>query len=67
MYNEFLKQLTTKQLVKLKKFQKQHKNCYAGAVGGNLSYIVIPTGLGELLSCKCICNKEINLTSSELF
>lgn len=50
--------------------EKHNKTClYAdpmsqGAIGGRLSYIFTPTGLGTCISVKCACDKEINITDT---
>jgi len=54
--------------------EKQQEKLYAwhndcehegGAIGGKISYIFTPTGLGTCLVVKCICGAEIDLTESE--
>lgn len=43
-------------------FHGKHSKCNAGAIGGGISYIITPTGLGELYSVKCnVCNEELSL------
>ena len=44
---------------------KHHCSTYAGAIGGRLSYVFTPTGLGTCVTVKCICGEELDLTDSE--
>lgn len=37
----------------------------AGAIGGSLSYIFTPTGLGMCTSVRCVCGDELDLTDVE--
>lgn len=41
-----------------------HNDCdaYAGAIGGRISYIFTPTGLGTCIVVRCMCGEELNLT-----
>lgn len=58
VYN-FLKPKEARDLIA---FEKKHSKCYAGAIGGGLSYILTPTGLGILVSIKCnVCEQEKTL------
>jgi hypothetical protein len=64
---EFYNLLTSSQLLACTNFTKEHRDCYAGAIGGGISYIISPTGLGELYSVKCnICDTELTLNASSL-
>lgn len=64
---EFTQQLSSTELIKLKDFEKKHDKCYAGAIGGKMSYIMTPTGIGVLCSVKCnICDKELTLNTESL-
>ena len=38
---------------------------YVGAIGGHLSYTFIPTGLGNVVTVKCACGEELNITEYE--
>jgi hypothetical protein len=44
---------------------RHHCNTDAGAIGGRLSFVFTPTGLGTCVSVKCICGEELDLTDSE--
>jgi len=36
-----------------------------GTIGGRLTYSFTPTGLGEIVTVKCACGEELDLTNSE--
>ena len=36
-----------------------------GAIGGLLSFIFTPNGIGEALEVKCICGEQIDLTDMD--
>ena len=36
-----------------------------GAIGGKITYTFTPTGLGDIVKCKCACGKEIDVTEYE--
>ena len=58
-------EIDDKQTKQLNSWYKKHvKTCTssAGAIGGELGYKFIPTGLGVITVAYCICGKEINLT-----
>ncbi len=42
-----------------------HCDTYAGAIGGRLSFVFTPTGLGTCLQVKCICGEKLELTNTE--
>ncbi len=46
---------------KLKRFERQHKNCPMGMEGGKFSYTFIPTGLGLAITAKCSCGQQLLL------
>ncbi len=53
-------------LEKLKKFQKEHKNCitkFPNMTGANFEYTFIPDGLGLFKTVECVCGKRLNLAS----
>ncbi len=47
-------------------YDNWHNHCDfdAGAIGGRISFVFTPTGLGECVVVKCLCGEEINLTDS---
>ena len=58
------------QMKKLKSWIEIHRTtCWyfknPGAIGGGLSYIFTPTGIGESLKVKCICGEQIDLTDMD--
>ena len=64
--NEFYNLLSSFEIKNCKKFIKKHSSCYAGAIGGGISYIITPTGLGDIYSVKCnVCNKELTLINDK--
>lgn len=48
------------------KFIRQHKSCrdkYPTTIGGTISYILTPTGVGTSIEIRCnICKDLINIT-----
>ncbi len=46
---------------KLKRFERQHKNCPMGMEGGRFSYTFTPTGLGLAITVKCLCGQQLFL------
>jgi len=60
-------ELNKKQEAKLNKWLKEQKDTYAGAAGGSLTYEFTPTGLGEIVSVKCVNGNELNLTDWDGF
>ena len=46
-------------------FCKKHKDCECSStIGGKISIIFTPTGLGYIIQCKCnTCNKIENITN----
>jgi hypothetical protein len=46
---------------KLKRFERQHKNCPMGMEGGRFSYTFTPTGLGLAITVKCTCGQQLLL------
>lgn len=46
---------------KLKRFERQHKNCSMGMEGGKFSYTFIPTGLGLAITVECSCGQKLFL------
>lgn len=73
--SEILKgyRLSETELKTLKEWDERHlderhgKEPYAGAIGGRLSYIFTPTGLGVISKVKCMCGEEFNLTDWDHF
>lgn len=51
-----------KQITKWLKNHRKSCNGYAGAIGGEVSYKFIPTGLGMITVVNCICGEELNIT-----
>lgn len=67
--NSFLDMLTPIQALECGKFAGKHHKCFekSGAVGGHLTYMLTPTGLGIIYSVKCnICGKEVTLNTEDL-
>lgn len=58
--------LTNTERLAASKFQLKHEFCkseFLSAVGGRFSYIVTPTGLGNVVEIKCnYCNCKENIT-----
>jgi hypothetical protein len=40
---------------------------YAGAIGGHLSYSFTPTSIGEIVTVKCACGAELDVTDYDSF
>ena len=67
--NSFIDMLTPTQALEYSKFAKKHHKCFlkSGAVGGHLTYMLTPTGLGIIYSVKCnVCWKEVTLNVDHL-
>ncbi len=61
-------ELDEEQVRKFKEWDKKHRekcDSDAGAIGGRLSFVFTPTGMGPLIHVECLCGEEINLTDSE--
>ena len=59
---DFLKLLSIKQRTRMTTFEKRHSKCESGAIGGGISYIMTPTGLGVICDIRCnICHAEATL------
>ena len=56
--------LTPNEVDEYNKFIEEHKNCKCSAtIGGKISVIFTPTGLGDAKSVKCnVCGKEKEIT-----
>ena len=57
-----------KQATKYLKWQLKHRKCdsKAGAIGGAISIVFTPTGLGTFTEASCsICGKKLNLTDPQ--
>ena len=50
-------------LKNVKKFRKQHKNCFQGMNGEQFEYSFMPTGLGLAASVKCSCGQKLTIGS----
>lgn len=50
-------------LKNVKKFRKQHKNCFQGVTGEQFEYSFIPTGMGLAASVKCSCGQTLTIGS----
>lgn len=61
---EMIFTLTPNEVDEYNKFIKKHKNCKCSAtIGGKISVIFTPTGLGDAKSVKCnVCGKEKEIT-----
>lgn len=49
-----------------KSFVKKHKKCDGvGAIGGSISYIITPTGLGNIVEVQCnSCGSKKDITDT---
>ncbi len=56
-------EITGNDLKNVKKFRKQHKDCFKGMAGECFEYSFIPTGLGLMASVKCSCGQTLTLGS----
>lgn len=45
----------------VKKFRKQHKNCFMGTCAEQFEYSFVPTSLGLAASIKCSCGQSMSL------
>lgn len=61
---EMIFTLTPNEVDEYNKFIEEHKNCKCSAtIGGKISIIFTPTGLGDAKSVKCnVCGKEKEIT-----
>ena len=50
-------------LKNVKKFRKQHKNCFQGMTGEQFEYSFTPTGMGLAASVKCSCGQSLTIGS----
>lgn len=50
-------------LKNVKKFRKQHKNCFQGMTGEQFEYCFTPTGMGLAASVKCSCGQTLTIGS----
>ena len=50
-------------LKNVKKFRKQHKNCFKGMTGEQFEYSFSPTGMGLAASVKCSCGQTLTIGS----
>ena len=50
-------------LKNVKKFRKQHKNCFQGTTGEQFEYSFTPTGLGLAASVRCSCGQSLTIGS----
>lgn len=50
-------------LKNVKKFRKQHKNCFKGMTGEQFEYSFTPTGMGLAASVKCSCGQTLTIGS----
>ena len=46
---------------------KKHPDGYFGVNGGPLTYSFNPTSMGEIITVKCSCGEELNLTNFDEF
>ena len=46
---------------KLKRFERQHRNCPRGMAADKYSYTFIPTSLGMAIKVKCSCGQKLTL------
>lgn len=63
-------EITDKEYNKIKQWDKEHEctykpkygiEKYCGAIGGHLSIEFMPTSLGEIVTVKCGCGKELEV------
>lgn len=47
------------------KFASKHSHCHRGAIGGAITYCFTPTSLGVIMTVKCTCGKELDITDYE--
>jgi len=67
--NAFIDMLNPDQALELGIFTGTHHKCFkkSGAVGGHLTYMMTPTGIGTIYGVKCnICGKEKTLNADDL-
>lgn len=50
---------------KILKFHPKCKGKYAGAIGGDQTYIFTPTSLGCVIKYRCGCGKELDFSHCE--
>ncbi len=50
---------------KIENFHPQCKRKYWGSIGGDKTYIFIPTSLGMIIKYRCGCGKELDLSHTE--
>ena len=56
---KILFEITGDDLRNVKKFRKQHKNCFQGVTGERFEYSFMPTGMGLAASVKCSCGQQL--------
>lgn len=65
-------QLTQRQSEQIERWCREHKCmftddgqspvCPSGAIGGRFTYTFTPTGLGVIVTVKCACGAEVDVT-----
>lgn len=57
-------ELTPKEQKRIKDFIQEHKDCiFTSSIGGKISYIVTPTGIGSIIEVRCnACGKQKDIT-----
>ena len=59
-------ELTDEQAAQIDEWRREHECPYKyhqGAIGGRITYVFTPTGLGVAAGAKCACGSEINVTN----
>lgn len=62
--------LSKKEQEKVDQFKEKHyctRPKYQGAIGGRYTYSFTPTSLGSIVSIKCVCSAEKDITDYDLF
>jgi len=66
--------LDKRQVEEISKWKKTHEcslrtdehgvknEIYVGAIGGAITYMFTPTGLGDCVEAQCACGEKINVT-----
>lgn len=59
-------EITEEMYKKLQKWYEEHNNgdCtrkYHGAIGGNISFEIVPTSIGTFITAKCSCGATLEL------
>ncbi len=55
-------ELTESQEKKLSEWWHLKEQCTVSTMGGRLSYVFTPVGIGMCVTVKCICGEQLDLT-----